>query len=325
MSEAPSPNPVRWSGRTRGGYFGNWCFVQLIRRLGVRWAYGLLVFVAGYFTLCNPSGYRCSRGFLRRVLGPQPTWKWPLLVYRHFFSFGMTLLDRLAVIMKRTQITCKHEGEFLFRDYLDRGKGVILLGAHVGSWEIGGHLLGRLGKPVNVVVLEKDEARLRQLFGRALADKQFNLIATDGHPLRSIPIAAALRRGEIVCLLGDRSFGGADVQVPFLGDPARFPVGPYLLAAVSGAPIFQTFVVRERMGHYRFFSFPAKFIPREVLRSGNDALLPHVTEYAERLAEVARQYPFQWYNIFPFWEKKSVDTNFTPAPSTTPAPARSAS
>jgi predicted LPLAT superfamily acyltransferase len=325
MSEAPSPNTVRWSGRTRGGYFGNWCFVQLIRRLGVRWAYSLLVFVAGYFTLCNPSGYRCSRDFLRRVLGPQPAWKWPVLVYRHFFSFGMTLLDRLAVIMKRTQITCMHEGEFLFRDYLDRGKGVILLGAHVGSWEIGGHLLGRLGKPVNVVVLEKDEARLRQLFGRALADKQFNLIATDGHPLRSIPIAAALRRGEIVCLLGDRSFGGADVRVPFLGDPARFPIGPYLLAAVSGAPIFQTFVVRERIGHYRFFSSPAKFIPREVLRAGNDALLPHATEYAERLAEVARKYPFQWYNIFPFWEEKSVDKNSTSASSTAPAPARSAS
>jgi len=253
----PEKHPVRWTGRTRGGYLGNWCFVQIIRRLGVRWAYGLLVFVAAYFTLCNPSGYRCSRDFLRRVLGPQPFWKWPLLVYRHFFSFGVTLLDRLAVIMNRTKIKCTHEGEFLFKTHLDRGQGVILLGAHVGSWEIGGHLLGRLGKPVNVVVLETDEARLRQLFDQALAAKQFNLIATAGHPLRSIPIAAALRRGEIVCLLGDRSFGGADVRVPFLGSPARFPVGPYLLAAVSGAAIFQTFVVREKLGHYRFFSSPA--------------------------------------------------------------------
>jgi predicted LPLAT superfamily acyltransferase len=299
----PEKSSVRWSGRTRGGYFGNWIFVQLIRRLGVRWAYALLIFVAGYFTLCNPSGYRCSKDFLRRVLGPQPFWKWPLLVYRHFFSFGVTLLDRLAVIMGRAKIECAHEGEFLFKDYLDRGKGVILLGAHIGSWEIGGHLLGRLGQPVNVVVLEKDEARLRQLFDQALAAKQFNLIATDGHPLRSIPISAALRRGEIVCLLGDRSFGGADVRAPFLGSPARFPVGPYLLAAVSGAPIFQTFVVREKLGHYRFFSFPAKFIPCEMLHAGTEALQPHVAEYAARLADVAKQYPFQWFNIYPFWDE----------------------
>jgi predicted LPLAT superfamily acyltransferase len=320
----PEIYSVRWSGRTRGGYLGNWCFVQIIRRLGVRWAYGLLIFVAAYFTLASPSGCRCSRDFLRRVLGPQPFWKWPLLVYRHFFSFGVTLLDRLAVIMSRAKIECTHEGEFLFKDFLDRGRGVILLSAHVGSWEIGGHLLGRLGKPVNVVVLEKDEARMRQLFDRALAAKTFNLIATDGHPLRSIPIAAALRRGEIVCLLGDRSFGGADVRVPFLGSPARFPVGPYLLAAATGAPIFQTFVVRERPGHYRFFSFPAKFIPRDVLRAGTDALLPQVAEYAARLADVAKQYPFQWFNIYPFWDEtppmrtteKISTTAATPAKST---------
>ncbi|HPA20817.1 MAG TPA: hypothetical protein PLU30_23925 [Verrucomicrobiae bacterium] len=307
------PKAVHWSGRTRGGTFGNWWFIQLIRVFGVRGGYALLVFVAAYFTLVNREGYRCSRDFLRRVLGPRPFWKWPFLVYRHFFSFGVTLLDRLAVIMGRAKISCTHEGEFFFAEPLARGQGVILLGAHLGSWEIGGHLLGRLGKPVNVVVLDKDEARLRQLFDRALAGKKFTLIATDGHPLRSIPIAAALRRGEIVCLLGDRSFGGEDLRAPFLGGSARFPVGPYLLAAVTGAPVFQTFVVRERLGHYRFFSHPAKFVDRKTLRDGGAALQPHVLEYADRLAAVARQYPFQWFNFFPFWEEDPIPEDAAPA------------
>jgi predicted LPLAT superfamily acyltransferase len=102
--------------------------------------------------------------------------------------------------------------------------------------------------------------------------------------------------------------------VPFLGSPAPFPAGPYLLAAVSGAPIFQTFVVRERPGHYRFFSFPARFVSREILRAGTDALQPHVAEYAARLAEVARQYPFQWFNIYPFWDE-------TPAAEKTESPS----
>jgi predicted LPLAT superfamily acyltransferase len=300
--DATEKGAVRWSGRSRGGVFGNWWFIQLIRFLGLRWAYAFLVPVAGYFTLASPAGYRSSRDFLRRVLTPQPFWKWPALVYRHFFSFGITLLDRLAVIMGRARIECTHEGEFLFKDCLDRGQGVILLSAHLGSWEIGGHLLGRLGKPVNVVVLEKDEARLRQLFAHALAARQFTLIATDGHPLRSIPIAAALRRGEIVCLLGDRAFGGPTVRVPFLGGPAPFPVGPYLLAAATGAPIFQTYVVRERLGRYRFCSFPASLVPRAILRAGTEAVAPYVTLYAERLAGVARQYPFQWYNLYSFWD-----------------------
>ena len=46
-----------------------------------------------------------SKDYLRRVFGPQPFWKWPLLVYRHFFSFGVTLLDRVAVIMGRAKMT----------------------------------------------------------------------------------------------------------------------------------------------------------------------------------------------------------------------------
>ena len=295
-------NAVRWSGRSRGGVFGNWWFLQLIRFFGVGGAYAFLVPVAGYFTLCNPTGYRCSQDYLRRVLGPQPFWKWPLLVYRHFFSFGVTLLDRAAVIMGRARMTWTINDTALLTEYLDRGQGIILLGSHLGSWELGGQLLNRLGKPVNIVILEKEEARMRQMFDRALSARTFKLIATDGHPLRSIPIAAALRRGEIVALLGDRTFGGADVRVPFLGGAARFPVGPYLLAAMTGAPIFQTFAVRERLGHYRFFSQPAKFIPRATARAGPEALAPHVAEYAQRLAEVAKRYPFQWFNIFPFWD-----------------------
>jgi len=293
---------LRWSGRSRGGVFGNWWFIQLIRFFGLRAAYAFLVPVAGYFTVCNPSGYRCSKDYLRRVLGPQPFWKWPLLVYRHFFSFGITLLDRVALIMGRARIDCQLESTELLLEQLNRGRGIILLGAHVGSWEIGGHVLGRLGKTVNIVTLEQEETRLRQLFEQALAGRQFKLLTTDNHPLRSIPIAAALRRGEIVAMLGDRPVGGQDLRVPFLGGPARFPVGPCLLAAMTGAPIFHVFVVRKRIGKYRFFAYPAKFIPRAAARAGAEALQPYVEEFAEHLAKVAGEYPFQWFNFYPYWD-----------------------
>jgi predicted LPLAT superfamily acyltransferase len=297
----PSASP-RWSGRSRGGYWGNWFFIQLVKRLGLRWAYAWLVFVAAYFTLVNRAAYRSSAEFLGRVLGPCGGWRRPFRVYRHFLSFGVTLLDRLAVISGKAPIECQFEGESQFREYLGRGKGIILVGAHVGSWEIGGHLLGRLGTPVNVVVLDKDEARLRHLYNDALETRTFRFLTTDGHPLRSIAIAAAVRRGEIVALLGDRTFGGSDCAVDFLGAAARFPTGPYLLAAATGAPIFQVFAVRERLGRYRFFSFPAELVDRAVLRGGEPAVAPRVALYAQRLAEVARQYPYQWHNYYPFWE-----------------------
>jgi predicted LPLAT superfamily acyltransferase len=155
-------------------------------------------------------------------------------------------------------------------------------------------------------VLEREEVRLREMLGEALQDRQFKLLATDGHPLRSIPIAAALKRGEIVALQGDRSFGGQDVTVRFLGGNVRFPVGAYLLAAATGAPIFQVFVVREKLTRYRFVSSPPQFVGRELLRQPVEALRGFVEQYAERLASMARQYPFQWYNFYPFWESEQA-------------------
>jgi len=301
MSDAPGEPSSRWSGRSRGGYWGNWFFIQMIRFLGVRWAYGWLVFVAAYYTVAAPQSRRCSIEFLERALGPLPWWKRPLLVFRHFYSFGVLMLDRMAVIMGRKTVQCRFEGEAPLKEALDRGKGIILLGAHLGSWEIGGQLLERLGKPVNLVVLEKEEARIRQLFDRALENRKFQLLATDGHPLRSIPILAALRRGEIVALHGDRSFGGKDLAVPFLGGVARMPVGPWHLAAASGAPVFQVFVVRERLGHYRFYSCEGRTLPRSLLRAEPSAFQECVSGYAARLEEAARQYPFQWCNFYPYW------------------------
>jgi predicted LPLAT superfamily acyltransferase len=294
-----------WAGRSRGGYWGNWFFIQLIRLLGLRCAYLWLLVVAAYFTVASPRSYRCSIDYLQRVLGRRPFWKRPFLVYRHYLSFGVTLLDRLAAVMGRAKLACRFEGESMFRDCLQQGKGLILLGAHLGNWELGGHLLGRLGKPVNLVVLERDAERLRHLFTEAMQDRGFRLLTTDGHPLRSIPILAALRRGEMVALHGDRTFGGTDLAVPFLGGVARFPVGPHLLAAASAAPLFQVFSVRERLGEYRFFAFPPVELPRSWLRAPTEALRPHVQSYADRLATVARQYPFQWANFYSFWDESS--------------------
>jgi len=97
---------------------------------------------------------------------------------------------------------------------------------------------------------------------------------------------------------------------------ARFPVGPYLLAASSGAPIFQTFVVRKRLGHYRFFCHPGIVVPRMVLRSAPESVLPYVNEYASRLTDVAKQYPFQWYNFYPYWDDTVRKKN---SPASVPA------
>lgn len=299
------PAKTAWTGRTRGGYFGNWFFVQLIRGFGVWPAYLWLVFVAAYFTVASRPSYRASADYLQRLFGRLPWWQRPLLVYRHFLANGVTLVDRLAVLMGRRQIACVFEGEELFKPHLEQRRGIILVGAHVGCWELGGHFLGRFDIPVNLVVIERELAGIQRLLDSVTGGKRFRILTADDNPLRSVPILAALRRGEIVALLGDRSFGGADVEVSFLGGQVRLPVGPYRLAAASGAPLFHVFVVREKLGRYRFVAFPPESVSREEIRSDRDAAQTRVQRYAERLETLVRQYPFQWANFFPYWERTS--------------------
>jgi predicted LPLAT superfamily acyltransferase len=143
---------------------------------------------------------------------------------------------------------------------------------------------------------------IQTLLNSAIAEKRFRILTVDDNPLRSVPILAALRRGEIVALLGDRSFGGADVEGIFLGGKVRLPVGPYRLAAASESPLFHVFVLREKLGRYRFIAFPPEFVSREDLRSNPEVVRTQVKRYTERLEAVLRQYPFQWANFFPYWD-----------------------
>ncbi|HVM60827.1 MAG TPA: hypothetical protein VMV72_08170 [Verrucomicrobiae bacterium] len=291
-----------WTGKTRGGRFGNWWFLMLLRRFGLWPAYVWLVFVAAWFTLFAGQERRASRQYLERLLGPQPLWKWPGLVYHHFYSMGVSLLDRAAVIIGRARMQFDFADEAEVLRALAEERGVILVAAHAGSWELGGHLMARHGRPVNLVVLEREEQRLRQMFDEALRAKKFNILTANDDPLRSIPIVAALRRGELVALHGDRTFGSdATVRLPFLGEPASFPTGPYLLAAATGAPIIHVFAMRTKLRHYRFIAFPARHVPRERGPAQQTVLRECVAEYVDHLTTVLKQYPFQWYNFYPFW------------------------
>jgi len=275
----------------------------LIKTFGIRSAYALLVPVAAYYLVASPSGVRNSYRYLRRALGPQPAWKWPLLIYRHFFSFGMSLLDRSAIMMGRDDFSCTYENERNIAGALAQGKGVILVSAHVGNWAAGGRLLNRLNTRINMVMLENEVERVQRMFDRAFSDMGFRILASSPDIASSLSIMNALRAGEIVTFNGDRSTEGTPkVEVPFFGDPADFPVGAYLVAAVTGAPVVQIFAMREGIDRYRFFCSPARSVGNEFRKDRQASIRACATDFAERLESALRKYPFQWYNFYPFWK-----------------------
>ncbi len=303
--QQPATAPRRWTGRTRGGV-GNWIFLQLLRSCGLWAAYLLLIPVALYFVLSARAAVRAAAEYRRRlgmrVGGP---WTGFMQAYLHFFSFGQILLDRIALIGGlRQRFQLRFEGHAHMQQGLAQGRGLVVLSAHCGNWEAAAHSLTELQVPVNIVMYTAEVDHARRYLER-FANPLLRVIAADGSADTSLAILAALSRGEIVAMHGDRYLEAEarhTATVSFLGQAARLPTGPYLVAAVSGAPLLHTFVMREGFYRYRYILGPPANL-RFGDRSQRQARLRDWAQgYAAELEAVLRRFPYQWHNFYPFWE-----------------------
>jgi predicted LPLAT superfamily acyltransferase len=308
------------SGQLRGGHFGIWLCLFIIRNFGVRISYALMFFPAVYFSFASPD-IAATMNFHRRIFGKVPWWKRRWFVFKHFFSFGCALIDRVAILGGDTKhFSCNIDGEHHFHNALAEGKGLLLLTAHVGNWQAAGQLLSRINVPINVTGFDKESPEITSLLNSASRQK-FKLIPLTGSPTDTLPLVAALRRGEIVAMLGDRAYGSPSAQINFLGGVASFPIGAYVMAAIAGAPLMHVFSLRESGGRYRFFRFPPQHLQMPPHHE-RDAYLKNCAElFARDLESVLKRDPFQWYNFYPFWEKSEtkkpapLKTELCPSPS----------
>ncbi len=302
MPENASPqNHWSGSGQLRGTPAGIHFFIMLLRLFGPRVAYIFSAPVALYFALVSPD-VPSTVEFHRRIFGTQPWWKRRWLVCKHFFSFGQMMIDRVAILSgKLSPFSFTFDGEQHLHDAIAERRGVLLLTAHLGNWEAAGQLLSRVKVPINIVGLDRETYSVRSLLTDA-ANVRFRFITLSGASTDAIPMLAALRRGEIVAMVADRAYGTRIAQVPFLGDLAPFPIGPYMVAAAAGAPLIHVFCVRERSGHYHFSSSPPERLSSPPRQERAVFLHNCAARYAERLETVVRRYPFQWFNFYPFWD-----------------------
>jgi predicted LPLAT superfamily acyltransferase len=320
MSPPDSSSP-HWSGtgKLRGGRRGIWFFITALRVLGLRLTYVLLVPPAIYFSFVSPDA-PATMDFHRRVYGPQPWWKRRWLVFRHFLSFGRALVDRTAILAgDRKHFSFTFEGENHMRDALAEGRGVLLLTAHVGNWEAAGALLSRLDVPINVTGFDNESAEIRSLLNQSSRAK-FRLLPLTGSPTDVIPLVAALRRGEVVAMMGDRPYGSPSTDISFLGGTASFPVGGYVMAAIAGAPLVHVFSLSEPRGHYHFFGFPPQH-PKMPPHAQRDAYLRDcAARFSSDLETILKRDPLQWYNFFPFWRQTETEPPLKTSAKLCPTP-----
>ncbi len=296
-----------WSGtgKLRGGRPGVWLLVNTTRLVGPRAGYLLAALAAFYFSFTSPD-IAATINFHRRAFGPQPWWKRRWLVFRHFYSFGRAIIDRIAIHAGLTKnYVFQFDGDKNLRAAVAGGRGVLLLTAHLGNWEAAGQLLMRVDVPITITGFDRETPAVRALLESA-PQKKFKLLPLTGGPTDAIPLVAALRRGEVVAMLGDRAYGSPTVRVPFFGGTAALPIGAYVMASIAGSAVMHVFSHREPGGRYRFFGFEA-YHPQLPSHQERDAYLKScATKYARDMESILQLDPLQWYNFFPFWEEEKI-------------------
>lgn len=267
-----------------------------------RWGARLLLYlITLYFVITARSARRTSYEYLKRLRG-EPTHWWH--AFRHFHCFAATILDRVYLLrgeFERFRVTV--HGKELLQRQIETGKGSILLGSHLGSFEVLRALgVMQRGFPLKVLMDTVHNQNITRFFD-ALNPRIAGTVIAPDRPDTLIRVKESLDSGYFVGMLGDRVFGGdKTTQCQFLGAPATFPAGPILLAAMMRCPVILFFGLYRGGNRYEiYFEHFADVIALERDRRAEETQL-WMQRYAERLEHYARLAPYNWFNFYPFWD-----------------------
>jgi len=292
-----------WQGKTRGGQFGYWFFIQILKFPGIKFAYFFLYFVSTYYVLFVPKARKPIFWYFRNIQKFSFI-KSLVFTFRNFYVFGQVIIDKVALMAGFAKnFTFNFDGEDLIQQMADGGGG-LLVGAHVGNWEIAGHLLERINTKVHIVMLEAEHEKIKSMLDSVMTEKKMSIIAIKDDFSHLFKIKKAFENNEIVAMHGDRFLAGTNtIKLDFFGKKAEFPLGPFLLAVKYKKPISFVNAFKESSTHYHFFA------TKGLVKSSKSSIKErHKTaenilkEYVSTLENSLKKYPEQWFNYYYFWD-----------------------
>ena len=260
----------------------------------------VLHLITVYFLSFAPASRTASRGYLARVLGRRVRLT---DLYRHLFTFAATIHDRVYLLNNRFDMfDISIEGDELVHTLLADQRGLFLVGAHMGSFEVM-RALGRQQAGLNVAMAmyEGNAQKVNQMLAAINPAAQMDVIGL-GHVDSMLKISACLDKGTAVGMLADRRFGGDIMRtLPFLGGEADFPLGPFRMAAVLRRPV--VFMTGLYLGGKRYRIHFEALADFSELQAGQrqQAIGEAMQRYVGILERHCRQTPYNWFNFFQFW------------------------
>jgi len=284
--------------------------VGITRLFGRRVVGWVLYIVAFYYALLRPGVRRASRDYLTR-LGQPAKFRH---VVRHVHVFARVSLDRLFFVTgKLGPFTFEQKNHDAIVKVATEKKGVLLLGAHLGSFEVMRARAREFAVPINVVVDFSNAEKINSVLRSLSPDLETKLISLGDDSLAAmLQIKGAIDRGELVAILGDRAPAPESIKTSavrvvdseFLGAPAAFPAGPWLIAHTLKCPVYFVAGVFTPPNHY---ALQFELLADEVRLDRKDrasALARYAQHYADVLAHHVRAAPLNWFNFYDFWTRK---------------------
>lgn len=270
--------------------------------MGRRSARLILYPITLYFLLFAPTARGASKDYLRLVLDKPPSlWH----VARHFHHFSATILDRVFLFTgKVSMLEVRVHGLDLIENQLSAGRGCILLGSHIGSFDV----LRALGiaerhLPVKIMMHEEHNQMITGILN-TLNPEIANSVIQLGSPDALLKVHDYLQQGYLIGILGDRvTTKNRATECQVLGEPAILPTGPVIAASALESPVILFFGIYNGGNSYDIY-FEA-FADRIQINSNNRKHQIHhwVQKYADRLTFYAKHSPYNWFNFYDFWEK----------------------
>ncbi|MBN2342652.1 MAG: hypothetical protein JXX29_16535 [Deltaproteobacteria bacterium] len=303
----------------RGNSLGMKIVLMILSTFGYAVANMVLYPIVFYFYATGRASRRASLNYLAKVyrrLGRKAApgfWAG----YVHFISFSRSALDRIWFWQsKLNRFEFAAVGLERINDYLDRRIGVLLLGAHMGSFDSLRVLCQDRDVKVNAVMYLDNAQRFNNLLRAVNPNSQLNIINLKDRNIDGVmELKECIERGELVAILADRfhpSSRSRVVSCSFLGEEAPFPANPWVMASVLECPTF--FVAGMKCGHRRYESV-VQFVDEKITLNRRERevdIAKYVREYAIFLERLCCRYPYQWYNFFDFWrfdEQRNVSDN----------------
>jgi len=278
--------------------------ISMFTRLVPRWLYPPFAALTAWFIyLLTPMQRRGCRANLRVVTGRRNV---ELLVLSAFYKYARNWTDIMLMTRVSEERLFAMMGNRSSSAPLDNalaaGSGAILVSPHLGNWELGGLGLAAMGYRLNVMTFREPDEKVNEERERIRMDRGIGVIYVDRNdtsPLAIIEAVNALRRNEIVVLLGDRDGSSHTLDMDFFGRPASIPAGAAYLSIATGAPIIPVFVPLEGSRYATYMDSPIHVCGghsdhRTAIRIGIGQLVNVFEKYI-------RKYPDQWYNFFDYW------------------------